>query len=73
MRRTSHFAVYASMMLFLFLNLSAFESRSQDNTRKSSFPFMNPDLPLSDRVNDLIARMTLSEKIMQMQHEAPAI
>jgi len=35
--------------------------------------FRNPDLPLAQRIDDLIGRLTLSEKIGQMLHEAPAI
>jgi beta-glucosidase len=30
---------------------------------KNIIPYLNPDLPLEDRVNDLIARLTLEEKI----------
>jgi len=36
-------------------------------------PFRNPDLPLAQRIDDLIGRLTLSEKIGQMLHEAPGI
>ncbi len=36
-------------------------------------PFWNPGLPLSERVEDLLARMTLEEKVSQMIHEAAAI
>lgn len=36
-------------------------------------PFRNPDLPLAQRIDDLIGRLTLSEKISQMLHEAPGI
>lgn len=39
----------------------------------SDFPFMNPDLPVTDRVKDLLRRMTLEEKVGQMVNEAPAI
>jgi beta-glucosidase len=38
-----------------------------------TFPFQNPDLPLSDRVDDLVSRLSLQEKADQMLHEAPAI
>jgi beta-glucosidase len=38
-----------------------------------SLPFHNPQLPLADRVHDVIARMTLDEKVGQMQMDAPAI
>ncbi|HEX9620719.1 MAG TPA: glycoside hydrolase family 3 C-terminal domain-containing protein [Polyangiaceae bacterium] len=37
------------------------------------FPFQNPDLPLGQRVDDLVSRLTLNEKAAQMLHEAPAI
>ena len=40
---------------------------------QQNFPFRNPDLPLEVRVNDLIGRMTLEEKVEQMKHAAPAI
>jgi len=36
-------------------------------------PFRNPDLPLAQRLDDLIGRLTLVEKVSQMLHEAPAI
>ncbi len=36
-------------------------------------PYRNPKLPIEQRVNDLISRMTLEEKISQLGHTAPAI
>ena len=36
-------------------------------------PYENPSLPLEQRVDDLVSRMTLEEKILQMQHTSPAI
>ena len=36
-------------------------------------PYRNPKLPLSERVNDLVSRMTLEEKISQMMNNSPAI
>ena len=41
--------------------------------QKYNFPFQNPDLTLSSRVDDLVGRMTLDEKISQMMDVAPAI
>jgi beta-glucosidase len=35
--------------------------------------YLNPALPLARRVDDLVARMTLEEKVAQMQDVAPAI
>jgi len=40
---------------------------------RSRFPFNNTKLKLSMRVDDLVSRMTLGEKIRQMQNQAPAI
>ncbi|UCG86596.1 MAG: glycoside hydrolase family 3 C-terminal domain-containing protein [Gemmatimonadota bacterium] len=37
------------------------------------FPYQDPDLPLEARVDDLVARMTLEEKVSQMLYDAPAI
>jgi len=35
--------------------------------------YLNQDLPFAERVNDLVARMTLEEKVSQMTDVAPAI
>ncbi len=36
-------------------------------------PYMNPDLPIAQRVDDLISRMTLEEKASQLVNQARAI
>jgi beta-glucosidase len=36
-------------------------------------PYLNPKLPVDQRANDLISRMTLEEKVDQLGHIAPAI
>jgi len=35
--------------------------------------YLNPDLPIERRVDDLVGRMTLEEKALQMTDQAPAI
>ena len=35
--------------------------------------FQNPNLPLEQRLNDLVSRMTLDEKVSQMLYNAPAV
>jgi beta-glucosidase len=35
--------------------------------------FRDPNLPIEERVTDLVSRMTLDEKVRQMQNDAPAI
>lgn len=39
----------------------------------STFTYLNPDAPIDERVDDLVSRMTLTEKVSQMVHTAPAI
>ncbi len=39
----------------------------------AAFPFLDPDLPLDRRIDDLIGRLSLEEKIGQMLHESPAV
>jgi beta-glucosidase len=36
-------------------------------------PYMNPDLSPESRAEDLVSRMTLEEKVLQMQSTAPEI
>ncbi|MDL2304820.1 neutral/alkaline non-lysosomal ceramidase N-terminal domain-containing protein, partial [Bacteroides sp. OttesenSCG-928-D19] len=44
-----------------------------DEQVRGSEAFMNPDLPLAERVADLVSRLTIEEKIAQMMNNAPAI
>jgi beta-glucosidase len=44
---------------------------AQSNTHK--FPFQNPNLTFEQRVDDLVSRLTLEEKVAQMLNAAPAI
>ena len=43
------------------------------NNIAQTYPFQNPDLPIDQRVNDLVSRLTLEEKVYQMINAAPAI
>jgi len=46
---------------------------SCSSKKEYKFPLQNPTLSYEERVKDLVSRMTLDEKISQMQFEAPAI
>ena len=46
------------------------KSKGQDY---KSFPMWNHQLPVEQRVNDLVGRLTLEEKVAQMMNHAPAI
>ena len=50
--------------------LSAAATYGQTNTGAL---YLNPDLPAERRAADLVLRMTLEEKVLQMQNGAPAI
>ncbi|HUK30424.1 MAG TPA: glycoside hydrolase family 3 C-terminal domain-containing protein [Candidatus Acidoferrum sp.] len=41
--------------------------------QQSKPTYLDPNLPIEQRVNDLVSRMTLEEKVSQMQNVAPAI
>jgi beta-glucosidase len=45
----------------------------KDNPSRDTLPYLNPGLTVDQRVNDLVSRMTLDEKIGQMMNAAPAI
>lgn len=40
---------------------------------QEKLPYQNPNLSVEERVNDLVSRMTLEEKISQMVYNSPAI
>jgi beta-glucosidase len=54
---------------FLFLFLVCLCSATQAQT----YPFNDSNLPVDRRVNDLVSRLTLEEKVLQMLNDAPAI
>jgi beta-glucosidase len=58
---------FAVFVLVLSLRLTTAQSVAQSND------YLNPALPLEQRVSDLVSRMTLPEKVSQMQNEAPPI
>jgi beta-glucosidase len=60
-----------SAILFLALSALTYTIKAQQNP--DAFPFLNPSLPLEERVNDLVSRMTLQEKADQLLYTAPAI
>ena len=46
---------------------------AQERSKEAVPAYRNPSLPIEQRVEDLVSRMTLEEKVLQMQHTAPAI
>lgn len=56
-----------NLLIFLSINFSVFAQN------KYNYPFQNPSLSVSERVNDLVSRLTLEEKVYQMMNSTPAI
>jgi len=57
------------LILITLLRLSVCKSQHMD----TPFPFVDHRLSIGERVNDLVGRMTLEEKVGQMVNRAPAI
>jgi beta-glucosidase len=70
--RMFHRCLRALSILFVLVILPL-SLRAQPQSDHPSFQFMNPSLPINQRVDDLIGRMTLEEKVSQMRDHAPAI
>ncbi|MCJ7611393.1 MAG: glycoside hydrolase family 3 C-terminal domain-containing protein, partial [Candidatus Aminicenantes bacterium] len=62
-----------AVALLSLLSLAFLGSAAQPGQEAASPAYLNSDLPLDSRLDDLISRMTLEEKISQMVNSAPAI
>lgn len=56
-----------NVLLMAVMSIGSLTAQTYD------YPFRNPDLPLDVRVQDIISRLTLEEKVQLMKHAAPAI
>ncbi len=68
--------IQAAALLLVLSCVSAFAQKAQPRAaaKPSSTPaYLNPNLPVSVRVKDLVSRMTLAEKASQMINNAAAI
>ena len=62
----------AIMLFAILLPISAFAQQAA-NAMAEKPPYLNPGLPIDQRVDDLVSRMTLEEKTSQVVHQAAAI
>ena len=60
-----------SLLLVLCISATVYNLMAQQ--KPYEFSFRNPSLPIEERVNDLVSRMTLQEKADQLLYTAPAI
>jgi beta-glucosidase len=63
-----HLTALLSLLCLFLLPVSA-----QQSSSGAAPPYRNPDLSIDERVDDLVSRMTLDEKVSQMLYDAPAI
>jgi beta-glucosidase len=64
-------AVAGGLLLFICLGFGL--PRTITSGQGKPLPYKDPALPIEKRVDDLVARMTLEEKVSQMMNTAPAI
>src|SRR4026207_407407 len=60
-------------VLFLLIALSLASPQTGARGQESAPPYKDPSLPIEKRVDDLVSRMTLEEKVSQMLNGAAAI
>jgi len=58
-------AVFSCFLVMLAQSQTIYDSKD--------LRFLNSDLPLQVRVDDLVSRLTIEEKVLQLQHTAPAV
>jgi len=61
-----------TFMVIAVVLLHAMRGYAQPAPEKD-FPFWNYKLPLEQRVNDVVSRLTLEEKVAQMLNATPAM
>ena len=77
MRLTSPIAVIVLLISLVPLNAQSPEKATVPTVEQikaaAAMPFRNPALPIEQRVDDLVSRMTLEEKVSQLIDRAAAI
>src|SRR3974390_3519397 len=64
------------LVIFLAVTFSVLvvtQAATQGGSDLAGAKFRNPSLPIDERVNDLISRMTLEEKVSQLRDRAVGI
>jgi len=71
--KTPAWALHCALILCLNILLLSCAPTEQKETAAATPPYLNTKLSTEVRVNDLVARMTVEEKIAQMLNDAPEI
>src|SRR5712692_5736203 len=72
-KHMKHYRWAAACVLLLFICLLLDPPRTITSGQGAPPPYKNPSLPIEKRVDDLVSRMTLAEKVSQMMNAAPPI
>src|SRR6266850_4073717 len=64
---------FAAWGIIIFIGLLPGSHRNTTNGQATPPPYKDTSLPIEKRVDDLVSRMTLEEKVSQMMNAAPAI
>lgn len=67
-----YLAVTGAILLAVILRLT-FRTEQTCTQSQQPYPFTDASLPVDKRVADLVSRLTLEEKVLQMLNDAPAI
>lgn len=66
--------VFFLQLIFIVFASSLFAQKKPSHPASGfEYPFQNPSLSIEQRVNDLVSRLTLEEKVSQMLNSTPAI
>ncbi len=66
--------MYSLVSIILIFGITLFAQETKPSNEFQKKPdYLNINLPLEKRVNDLVSRLTLEEKVSQMVFDAPAI
>jgi beta-glucosidase len=71
--RMSYLSFRSLSSLLVAFAILTLQLQGQQQPGTQSFGFMNTTLPIDQRVDDLVGRMTLEEKVSQMRDHSPAI
>ena len=68
-----HRVVLSTLVGLFSMNFAAYTLHAQTASPTAKLPYQDASLPVSQRVDDLVSRMTLAEKVSQMEVDAAAI